>query len=208
VNRSPGRTADRTAVDGVVLAGGQARRFGTDKRTALLWGRPLLAHAVATMRAVIGGGTLFIATGARRVRLPGAGSAVLLADLPPGHGPLGGIVAALGRARVGVVVLACDVPALRSRTLARVVAAGRAADRPAAAHGPRGWEPLVAYYPRWVLHQARAAISHGVWAPHRLLERLGAIPVEVVDRCELANVNRPSDLARLQARRATPGRQA
>ena len=34
---------------GVVLAGGQSRRFGRDKALALLDGRPLIDHALAAL---------------------------------------------------------------------------------------------------------------------------------------------------------------
>ncbi len=198
-----GRT-EHAAIDGLVLAGGRALRFGSDKRLAWLWGRPLIVHAVRMVRGAVGRGALFVATGPRRERLPYLGSVIVIADQPPGHGPLGGIAAGLARVRVGVVVVACDVPALRAQTLERVMAAGRCADRPAALFGPRGWEPLIAYYPRWVLHHARAALSHGVWAPHLLLERLGAVRVPALDPGELANVNWPGDLAMLEERSANP----
>ena len=43
------RTAGRVA--GLVLAAGAARRFGSPKQLALLGGRPLLEHALATITA-------------------------------------------------------------------------------------------------------------------------------------------------------------
>ncbi len=36
---------------GAVLAGGQSRRFGSDKALALLDGRPLIAHVIAALAA-------------------------------------------------------------------------------------------------------------------------------------------------------------
>ena len=35
---------------GLILAGGQARRFGTDKRFAELGGQPLINHAIGRLK--------------------------------------------------------------------------------------------------------------------------------------------------------------
>ena len=71
---------------GVVLAGGQSRRFGSDKAMALIAGRPLLTRALASLErqcdAVVVAG-----------RAPG------IADRPQaGMGPLGGLNGALHHA--------------------------------------------------------------------------------------------------------------
>ena len=63
----------------------------------------------------------------------------------------------------------------------------------------RGWEPLVAYWPRRVYKQVRAAITAGRLAPHVLLESLGAVAVTGVDSAELINVNTRADLERAAA---------
>ncbi|WP_353227706.1 molybdenum cofactor guanylyltransferase [Novosphingobium sp.] len=75
---------------GVVLAGGQSRRFGSDKALALIGGRTLLDRAVATLErqcdAVVVAG---------RDDAPVA----VVADRPQaGMGPLGGLNAALHHA--------------------------------------------------------------------------------------------------------------
>ncbi|MDP1025994.1 molybdenum cofactor guanylyltransferase [Sphingomonas sp. KR1UV-12] len=89
---------------GAVLAGGQSRRFGSDKAAALLDGDTLLAHA-------------------RRALAPHVDEVVVvggidgLPDLPrPGLGPLGGIAAALDHAATHgfrcVLTIGCDMPVL------------------------------------------------------------------------------------------------
>lgn len=71
---------------GAVLAGGQSRRFGSDKALAMLDGRTLLDHAQAALRPHCDAMIV-------------VGRAGGLADWPrPGMGPLGGIAAALGHA--------------------------------------------------------------------------------------------------------------
>jgi molybdopterin-guanine dinucleotide biosynthesis protein A len=159
-------------------------------------GEEMIRRAVRTVGSVASG-TVFVATGARRQRLPGTARTVCIADSPPGRGPLGGIAAALGRTRAdGIVVLGCDLPLVRAATLGRVARAGLAAGRPAAVRSARGWEPLVAYWPRAVYKQVRAALWARASAPHELLEQLGAIAIVGVEPEELLNVNTRADLER------------
>ncbi len=43
---------DRAGISGIVLAGGRSRRFGADKLTTDVGGRPLLHHAITALAAV------------------------------------------------------------------------------------------------------------------------------------------------------------
>jgi len=75
---------------GAVLAGGESRRFGSDKLAARLGERTLLDHAIAWLAAR----TDTVAVCGRDVV-----GVTVLADLPaPGLGPLGGLAAALRHA--------------------------------------------------------------------------------------------------------------
>jgi molybdopterin-guanine dinucleotide biosynthesis protein A len=185
-------------LDGLVLAGGRSSRFGSDKRLALFEGEELVRRAIRTLGSVVSG-TLFVATGRRRERLPGSARAVVLIDVPPGRGPLGGIAAALERSAHGLIVLGCDLPLVTPATLLRLARSGQAASRPAAVLAGNGWEPLVAYWPRGVYKHVRAALSAGRLAPHALLDALGTVPVCGVRPGELHNLNTTADLERAAA---------
>lgn len=79
--------APSTKILGAVLAGGQSRRFGSDKALAVLEGTTLLERAVAGLAALCGD-----------VVVIGRGEAPVMTvpDRPaPGLGPLGGIAGAL-----------------------------------------------------------------------------------------------------------------
>jgi len=186
--------------DGLLLAGGQSRRFGTDKRVAPFRGLPLVVHGARTLRMAVTRGTVFVATGAARTSLPGTQGMVVVRDEPPHRGPLGGLAAALALTASGLIVLACDTPLVRHSTLSRLAALGTRTGRPAAIRTARGWEPLIAYYPKWVFNHVRAALDQGVLAPHLLLDRLPTVAVRIGSAAELANVNRPQDLAALAER--------
>ncbi len=184
----------RPRVDGLVLAGGDSRRFGSDKRLALWRGKPLVQHALEKLARVVSG-ALYVATGQRGAWLPGCQRAIVLRDEPPGRGPLGGLAAALWRARTGVLVLACDLPLVSQGTLEQVMRVGLASGRPAAVRSRRGWEPLIAYYPRSLLPLVHAALDRRAAGPQELLERAGAVAVPVRSEQEVLNVNTPEDLA-------------
>lgn len=181
-------------VDGIVLAGGRSERFGSDKRIVDFSGESMVAGACRRMAAAIDG-TLVTVTGETAEQLPGTELGIVCADDVPGRGPLGGLATGLAHVRFGAVVLAVDTPMVRTETLIRLAAIGRATGRPAALRHDGGWEPLVAFYPRAILNDIGAALSEGRTAPHRLLDAWQTIAVRPTDRREVANINTPTDLS-------------
>jgi len=189
-------------VDGVVLAGGRSRRFGSDKRFAEVDGSRLLDIAVGKLASVVTGG-LYVAGGTLSAgleggRRPQAGVDAWLRDDPCAGGPLGGVIAALSRSRYGVLVLACDMPSVRTATLAALASVGARTRRAVAPRCVRGWEPLVAYYPGWMLALLRSAVAGGVRAPHRILDACGALPLPAWREAEFVNINRPADFSKIR----------
>jgi molybdopterin-guanine dinucleotide biosynthesis protein A len=99
---------------GAVLAGGQSRRFGSDKALALLGGRPLIAHAIEALGVQVDA-----------VIVCGREWGDWVPDRPgPGLGPLGGIAAALhtasARGYAAVLTAPCDIPVLPAGIAARL----------------------------------------------------------------------------------------
>lgn len=96
---------------GFVLAGGRSSRMGADKALLALGGRPLIAHALATLRAA--GLTASIAGARADVRAALTGFAPVVEDGEPDKGPLGGICAALAATAAELsVFLPVDLPLL------------------------------------------------------------------------------------------------
>ena len=177
---------------GVVLAGGQARRFGSDKALALLGGRPLLAHAVAALApqtdAVVLCGRADTEVDGRRV--------TGLADRPaPGLGPLGGLNAALHHALAhgfdAVLTCGCDTPSLPATLATELAAAGTCAVVEAL--------PVIG---RWPATLAYALDRHLAASGDRSLRgwarAAGAALVTLP--AALPNINTPGDLAGLVGR--------
>lgn len=183
---------------GVVLAGGVSRRFGRDKRSALVDGVPLLQRAVAVVAAACD--DVAVVTHPQRpipddVVLPGHVE-VLVDD---GRGPLAGLIAGLDHARHDrVAVLGGDHPWAAPTTL--IAALDRLADRDhldAVIADDGRAQPLVGAYRRHVATIAARRLDAG---DPRLVELLSHLVVDrATDLPELArsvaDVDRPADLA-------------
>ena len=104
-------------VTAIVLAGGRASRFGTDKLAAEIDGVALLDRAISAVRAVADD-VIVVGRHSPGVRAPGAPDDVpptirWLEDAEPFGGPLAALASALGQARAGAaVVVGGDMPGL------------------------------------------------------------------------------------------------
>lgn len=174
-----------TRLLGVVLAGGQARRFGGDKALATLAGIALLDHAAEALRPVVD-----------EIAVVGRDSPayVSIADWPmAGLGPLGGLCGALLHARDrdfdAVLSLPCDTPSLPAGLLADLAGRGVAsfvADTPVIGLWP------CALADRLSLYLDRGGnLAVRAWAEEIGAEALDGWP-------PIPNVNRPDDLALLR----------
>lgn len=198
----------RPRLFGVVLAGGQSRRYGSSKARARLAGLTLLERALAILRAA-GLETGVIAN--RVDHLPAdplSAAAPARPDLTPGAGPLGGLHAALAWARkrgdAGVFLLGCDLPLVPPALVARLATRFDAA-RPTvpASPGPLGIEPLCACYPVGLATAAEEWLAAGRFG---MGEFVRAHDPVVLARDQFAsvaggehaflNVNTPADLER------------
>lgn len=197
---------------GVVLAGGEGRRFGGPKADEPVAGVSLVRRAVTSLSAVV---DQVVVVSSR----PVADAPVeVLPDATPGAGPLGGLQTALETAEErgldGVFVLACDLP-LMDVGLLRSLREALGEDHVALAPQRRGGgvEPLCAIY----RVEARAAVEEGLRSDdrslHALFRDLGGVALGPADLGAPAaetflNVNTPADLARaeaaLEARRRRP----
>lgn len=168
---------------GAIIAGGRARRFGSDKALALAAGRPLIDHVAATLAPWV---DALVVCGRTH------GALTALPDRPaPDLGPLGGIAAALhhaaGHGFEAVLTLPCDTPVIDPALLAALRdTRGPAclADSPVIGIWPAALaEPLD----RFVADDARRSVRG--WA--------SAVAARALPWPAPVNVNRPRDLATL-----------
>jgi molybdopterin-guanine dinucleotide biosynthesis protein A len=167
---------------GAVLAGGQSRRFGSDKTMALLAGKPLIEHAIAALSAQT-----------EAVIVCGREWTDWVADRPePGLGPLGGINAALHcaaeRGFDAVLTVPCDAPVL-PRDIGRHLAES----------GPATFledVPVIGIWPATLAPELDAYLAHSTdLSVRRWARQIGAVP-STLDK-SIPNVNSLADLNRI-----------
>jgi molybdopterin-guanine dinucleotide biosynthesis protein A len=157
---------------GAILAGGQARRFGSDKALAALGGRALIDHVAAALAPHCDG-----------VILCGRAGKGGIADRPAaGLGPLGGLNAALHaaaeRGLSRVLVAPCDtplLPAMLLEVLAVHHGSGFVAQLPVLGIWDAALAPVCDAYiasgarasmKAWALHAGATAIDWGAAIPN------------------------------------------
>jgi molybdopterin-guanine dinucleotide biosynthesis protein A len=189
--------------DGVVLSGGQGRRFGADKTAVQLGGTSLLDRAVGALADA----RRVVVVGPRDPSAVVGPEVVRVREDPPGGGP--GAALAAGLAEVGapvVVVLAADLPFVDRDAVASLVAALEQAASvgavpvdgvvPVDADGRP--QPLLAAYRTDALRRAVAAQDDlAGLSLRRLLAGLSLVhPRELAGSGTLADVDTPEDLTR------------
>lgn len=179
----------RAETTGLILAGGQSRRYGSDKALAMAGGVPfvrLVCDALAAHAA-----TVLVATGptARAYPVP----ARVVTDRVADGGPLAGLCAGLAAAATPwLLAVAVDLPALTADALVPLLAAEVAGvDAVVALDGDGRRQPVCALWRAAVVRPvAERHLATGHLALHTLL---GALPVrEVALRGgALCNANAP-----------------
>lgn len=194
-------------VIGVILAGGDNRRYGDHKALAEVGGARIVDRVIRKLSNAVDT-VLIVANDLERY---GALGLPVRADRRPGEGALGGIYTAVWWAReaggTAALVAACDMPFLSSgllRELARQ-AAPDAVCFPAS-RGPRGIEPLCAAYGVECVGAIELALDRGDRTIVSALSevRQVIIPLETVEsygdpELLFLNVNRPSDRERAES---------
>ncbi|MBV9499936.1 MAG: molybdenum cofactor guanylyltransferase [Acidobacteriaceae bacterium] len=177
-------------VAGYVLVGGCSSRMGHDKARLRLPGHLLLVENVAAKVQKIAGNVTLVGNPAAYRDL----AMECLPDLRSGKGPLAGIESALAAQGAELnLIVACDMPDLKSEWLAQLLAAAEASDRQCVvAEDLVGCvHPLCAVYRSTCLPVVRAALADGHL---RLMDLIDSLSVERVKfETVIRNVNTPEE---------------
>jgi molybdenum cofactor guanylyltransferase len=194
-----------TAISAIVLAGGESRRMGSDKRSATVNGRPLIALAIDLAAAVSDDVIVSCRQGfAPELDEDRRDSVRLVFDRREG-GPLAGLEASLEAARHDLaVVVPVDMPGLTVAELQTLIEAIDA--RPDALGAVfefgSGLDPFPGVYRRSILPNVTARVDAGELRVRALLAALELVGVpagaNARDRRAFLNVNTPADLARAE----------
>lgn len=171
-------------IEAVILAGGRSTRFGRDKASALLRGRPLLQWVAAAVSPAVD--RIII------VRAPGQQLPAIEVPLPveiaedelPGRGPLAGLAAGFAAARSELAfACSCDAPLIAPALVTGLAAVARET-------GADVVRPLVGGFPQPLAAVYRPAVC--LPAFRRALET-GAGGLRIVAACEGLRVIEPGE---------------
>jgi molybdopterin-guanine dinucleotide biosynthesis protein A len=180
---------------GLVLAGGQSTRYGTDKATLVVAGQDLLTRTADLLASC--GLAVRVAARADQQQDPLRRRHALLADEPGWSGPAAGLVAAWRLdPQAAWLAVACDMPRLGRAVIEALVAARDPSCQATAYLGADGRpEPLCAIYEPATL--ARLAAGPASSSLRRLLEQSRCRLLAAPGTDALASANTPADFHRL-----------
>jgi molybdopterin-guanine dinucleotide biosynthesis protein A len=196
----------------VILAGGQATRYDGRPKGLEVVGGTRIIDRVASVLAEAADDLLLIANSPDAASwLPGVRTA---ADVLTGQGSLGGIHAALARAKTSVLVVAWDMPFVTAELLLCLRALGTRADAAVPESGSRrGVEPLCAWYSPACLAPIERRLEAGdrrvvSFFDDVRVARLAAEDVRQFGDPELMfmNVNTPDELVKAEGHAAADHR--
>jgi molybdopterin-guanine dinucleotide biosynthesis protein A len=187
-------------LQGLVLAGGESRRMGTDKAALEIAGRSALARAVALVEACCT--PVFVSVRAAG-NDPLRAKFATIADRHGGIGPADGIASAQANTPDAAwLVVACDLPRLDTHTLSTLLAA-RDGIHDAVAYrsetSPEMPEPLCAIYEPGSREQVERMLASGLRCPRKMLLAMNTLLLSQPVPQALQNVNTPDDLALYRA---------
>lgn len=193
--------SDTIPFDAALLAGGRSSRFGRDKAFLDWRGLPLYVSQLRKLAAV-GPRRLWLSTREGQPFPEIFEGVTRVVDEVADLGPLGGLRTVLAASEASrVLVLAVDLPKMEASYLSRLLVAGKGI----VPRTTRGWEPLVALYPR---AEMLGLIDEHLSAGRRRLQDLldeaaergiiEAMPVTEDDLVMFANLNSPDDLVAIE----------
>jgi molybdopterin-guanine dinucleotide biosynthesis protein A len=177
-------------LEGIILVGGESRRFGSPKAKIVLEDETILERSIAIMSQVIGAQPIVV-------------GGLAHPDTRPNVGPLGGLETAFSLSRAdSLLVVACDMPGLSVALLQLL--ANHPSQSTVVLPRVRGRaHPLCARWQRGAAGAICDALDQGRHAVMELLSRLDVTYVEEAElrahqidaQHTLFNINRPDDLA-------------
>lgn len=172
---------------GYILAGGESRRFGSDKARAPLHDRTLIEGVAVVLASV--------AEEVAVVSAPGRSYADLgfrtIHDAHPGLGPLAGVEAALRDAEGAdyVAVCACDLVGAAAAWFELL--RPRRDDAAVAFHDGERWHPLLAVYSTSLLPEVVRRLEARELAVRRLLDEAARAVAPPADFAQMRSVDAP-----------------
>ncbi|MGA2158505.1 MAG: molybdenum cofactor guanylyltransferase [Dehalococcoidia bacterium] len=186
----------------IILCGGTTRRFGGNKANASVGGRQVIERIFKVLEP-LSSRIIAVTSGENTdVRIPDG--AVVVVDIYPGRGPLGGIYTGLLHAHSDfALVVGCDMPFLNAGLISFMFSLADGFDAVAPRIGGRYIEPLHTVYTRACLARIESQLKSGQQSIWPVLRELNTRYMEKKEYLPLDprllsffNINVPEDLER------------
>lgn len=195
-----GADRHKPSVTGLILAGGEGRRMGgADKGLLTLGGQPLVCRAADRLRPQVDALLLSANRNLDAYRMLGFEPLTdTVDDGTRTAGPLAGVLAGLAACRTEwLVSVPCDSPDLPADLVARLLAAARTSEAPAAlAVTDVGPHPVFMLLRRDLVPSLRDFLAVGGRRVREWQDSVGAATAHFPDEAAFANINTPEDLQR------------
>ncbi|WP_059105629.1 molybdenum cofactor guanylyltransferase [Shouchella shacheensis] len=163
-------------VVGVVLAGGESRRFGKPKAFARYRGKLLYERAVASLTPHVSQ-VIVVSHPELTSCFPKQDKVSVVEDIEPykGKGPLAGLYAAMKTTPAHwYIVLACDMPLMDAATVGKIAAQRDGAHQAVVPHVQSRLQPLAAVYHQETVVQLERQLASGDYRMNQFLDRVKA----------------------------------
>ena len=196
-----------TGLSAVILAGGKSSRFGSDKASALLLGRPLLQWVVSALEPVCAAFVVVRANGQVLPDITSVRPILEAEDRYDGKGPLAGLVTGFAAVQTDLAfAVSCDAPLVRPALVELLLERATDADIVCPLVEAR-LQPLVSLYRvQTCLPVFRAAVEA---EQLKITAAFGRLRLTIVDESSVRsvdpdlrsfrNANRPETLAEIEA---------
>ncbi|MDP8239040.1 MAG: molybdenum cofactor guanylyltransferase [Candidatus Hatepunaea meridiana] len=187
---------DHNDVTGYILAGGESKRMGIDKRWIRIGHHSLIERAFNLLSSTLGQPPFVVCNDTEK-GFPSTWE--VIPDKVAGKGPLGGLVAVLENCRSEwALVLAVDLPYLTSQEINLLLTSPQNDYEVITLSDSGDPEPLVALYNKSTLQFWTQRLNDGYLSLHRGIKKLKWKPAQIPVGCQaLTNLNTQEDLAKL-----------
>ena len=181
---------------GLVLAGGESKRMGSDKALLVQDGETQLSRAVSLLEAHLD--RVFVSTRTEQAGDPERSKFAQVIDRYDDMGPVAGILSAMdSNSEVSWLVLACDLPNIDDATIACLLEQC-SVDHPATAYESVDDglpEPLCAIYRPESRAVIQRFVEQQIICPRKMLIKSDTHLLTQPNPGALHNINSPEDLA-------------
>ena len=185
----------------IILAGGQSRRYGSNKAIAELNGKAVISLICNVMRPLVNELIVVVASYEQAKTLPLDSHVKLVIDQYPNCGPLGGIYSGLSKAKnQWSFVSACDMPFLNPNLITDMAELREGYDIIAPIIDDRA-EPVHAMYHQACLPSISKQLNSGELKITRFYDEMNVKEVNTdfidkidPDRWSFFNINTPEDM--------------